>query len=197
MPFTSYADLQTSVASWLKRTNLNSSIPDFIALAESKLNNRLRVRQMRTSFSVTPTQPFITLPGNYQEAIKLKYGTTSLDFLSENLASDDMNQNCDVTQYTIAGNQIWLLGFIDSTSKFTMSYYAAIEALSTTNTSNWLLEDAPNIYLYASLMAAEPFIKNDQRLAIWGALLKEALDDIESNDDAGQHSGSSLTMRAG
>lgn len=197
MPFTSYADLQTSVASWLKRTNLNSSIPDFIALAESKLNNRLRVRQMRTSLSVTPTQPFITLPGNYQEAIKLTYGTTPLDFLSENLATPDMNQNCDVTQYTISGNQIWLLGFIDSKSKFTMAYYAAIESLSTTNPSNWLLQDAPNIYLYASLMAAEPFIKNDQRLAIWGALLKEALDDIESNDDSGQHSGSSLTMRAG
>jgi hypothetical protein len=176
---------------------LNDSIPDFIALAEVKLNNRLRVRQMRTSFSVTPTQPFITLPGNYQEAIKLTYGTTPLDFLSENLATPDMNQNCDVTQYTIAGNQIWLLGVIDSTSKFIMSYYAAIEALSTSNTSNWLLEDAPNIYLYASLIEAEPFIKNDQRLAVWVQMLQSALDDIESNDDSGQHSGSSLTMRAG
>jgi hypothetical protein len=197
MPFISYADLQTSVGRWLKRTNLNDSIPDFIALAEVKLNNRLRVRQMRTSFSVTPTQPFITLPGNYQEAIKLTYGTTALDFLSENLATIDMNQNCDVTQYTIAGNQIWLLGVIDSTSKFTMSYYAAIEALSTTNTSNWLLEDAPNIYLYAALIEAEPFIKNDQRIAMWVQMLQSALDDIESNDDSGQHSGSSLTMRAG
>jgi hypothetical protein len=197
MPFASYSDLQDSIAGWLKRTNLSARIPDFIALAEAKLNNRLRVRQMRTSFSVTPTQPFITLPGDYQEAIRLKYGKTKLTFLSENLAIDDMNQNCDVTQYTIVGNKIWLLGVIDSTSIFTMWYYQAIESLSTSNTSNWLLEDAPNIYLYASLIEAEAWVKNDPRIATWAQLLESAFNDIESNDDAGQHSGSDMTMRAG
>jgi hypothetical protein len=197
MPLASYADLQTSVGRWLKRTNLNDSIPDFIALAEVKLNNKLRVRQMRNYMSVTPTTPFVTLPGDYQEGIRLTYGKTKLEFISENLATAEMNQNCDVAQYTIIGGKVWLLGFIDGATKFTLHYYQQIESLSDTNTSNWLLEDYPNVYLYSALLQAEAFIKNDPRMVTWAQMLQDSLDDIESSDDAGQHSGSSLTMRAG
>jgi hypothetical protein len=197
MPFGSYDELQTAVGRWLKRTNLNDSIPDFIALAEAKLNTKIRVRQMRTFFSITPTQPFVSLPGDYAEAIRLTYGTRRMDFISENLATEQMNRDGQTDEFTIAGNKIWLLTYVDGQTKMTLHYYQNIESLSESNTSNWLLEDAPNIYLYAALVEAEPFIKNDDRIAIWAQMLQAALDDLERNDDSGQHSGSALSMRAG
>jgi hypothetical protein len=195
MPFQSYSDLQASVARWLKRNNLSDAAPDFIALAEARLNRKIRVRQMRTWYTVTPTQQFITLPGDYNEAIRLTYGDQKLDFRSEDSAEQWMEERGFGNEYTIAGNRIWLLTAVDGTTKFTLHYYQQIEALSTSNTSNWLLEDAPDIYLYASLLEAEPYIKNDERIAVWTAALTTALQDLEDNDQSGQYSGSALTMK--
>ena len=39
MALANYSDLQSAVAGWLNRTDLTSQIPDFIALAESKLDS--------------------------------------------------------------------------------------------------------------------------------------------------------------
>lgn len=196
MPFSSYADLQASVGRWLKRNNLSDAAPDFIALAEARLNRRIRVRQMRNYYYNTPSQPFVTLPGDYNEAVRLTYAGRPLDFISEVAADECMNNVDGMNKYTIAGNKIWLLTAIDGTSKLALHYYQGIEALSDTNTSNWLLEDAPDIYLYASLLEAEPFIKNDERIAVWSQALETAIKDLHDNDRDSQYSGSSLGMRA-
>ena len=196
MPFNSYSDLQASIGRWLKRNNLSDSAPDFIALAEVRLNRRLRVRQMRNYYFNTPSQPFVTLPGDYNEAIRLTYGDKPLTFVSEAAADACMNNVDGLNKYTIAGNKIWLLTSIDGSSKLALHYYQGIEALSDTNTSNWLLEDAPDIYLYASLLEAEPFIKNDERIAVWSQALETAIKDLHDNDRDSQYPGGTLSMRA-
>lgn len=196
MAIKTYADLQASVGRWLKRNNLSDAAPDFITLAEARLNRRLRVRQMRTSMSLTPTQPLVSLPGDYNEMIRVDYAGKKLDLTSENIADACMNQGGDWRQFTIAGNNLWLLTYVDGSSKLTMQYYQQLEALSDSNTSNWLLEDGPDIYLYASLLEAEPYIKNDDRIPIWRAALETAMADISANDDSGQYSGSSLAMKS-
>src|ERR1700760_175799 len=155
MSIQTYSDLQASVASWLKRTNLTAQIPDFITLAESRLNRRLRVRQMRTWYAVTPSQPFVSLPGDYNEMIRVMYGTQRLDFTSEDIADPWMNEGGQQNQFTIAGNSIWLLTYVDGATKLSMHYYAQLPTLSDANTTNWLLEDGPDIYLYAALLEAE------------------------------------------
>lgn len=195
MPFGSYTDLQSSVARWLKRTNLNDQIPDFIALAEVRLNRRLSVRQMRTWYSVTPSQPFVTLPGDWNRPIRVMYGEQRLDFTSENIADPIMTEGGQWNQFTIAGNKLWMLTNIDGLTKLTLHYLQNIEPLSDSNTSNWLLEDAPDLYLYASLLEAEVFIKNDERIQVWTAALERAIGDLETNDEASQYGGSSLAMK--
>ena len=194
MPFASFDDLQASIGRWLKRNNLQDSAADFIALAEARLNRRLKVRQMRTSFSVTPTTNFVTLPGDYNEAIRLTYGNHRLDFISEDTADACLEKFDCANKYSIVGDKIWLLTKT-SGAKLTVHYYQDIEPLSDTNTSNWLLEDAPDIYLYGSLVEAEAFIKNDERVAGWKAALDTAIADLQQNDCDSQHSGSSLAMR--
>ena len=46
MAFTSYSDLKTTIAGYLARSDLTSQIPDFISLAELRLQRDLRIRQM-------------------------------------------------------------------------------------------------------------------------------------------------------
>mgnify|MGYP003316438676 CR=1 FL=1 len=52
MALANYTDLKTSIADWLNRADLDGKIPDFIALAESTLNDILRSADMVTSATV-------------------------------------------------------------------------------------------------------------------------------------------------
>jgi len=38
MSIATYSELQTAVADWMHRTDLTAKIPDFITLAESRIN---------------------------------------------------------------------------------------------------------------------------------------------------------------
>ena len=46
MAIDSYTKLKTSVATWLDRDDLTDNIPDFISLAEDRINRHIRVRSM-------------------------------------------------------------------------------------------------------------------------------------------------------
>src|SRR5262245_15894630 len=65
MAITTYAQLQTAIASWLARSDLTATIADFITLFEAAANRRLRVRQMETSTNLTPSSGAATLPTDY------------------------------------------------------------------------------------------------------------------------------------
>jgi len=55
MPFTSYSDLKTTVASYLARSDLTTVIPDFVRLAEERLRRDIRTRQMLVVAIATTT----------------------------------------------------------------------------------------------------------------------------------------------
>jgi hypothetical protein len=47
-----------------------------------------------------------------------------------------------------------------------------------TNSTNWLLTLAPDLYLYGTLLEASPYIQNDERLAVWGSALVTVIDQL-------------------
>jgi hypothetical protein len=71
----------------------------------------------------------------------------------------------------------------DTTYDGELTYYAKIPSLSDSNTSNWLLAYAPDLYLYGALVEAEPYLKNDERIAVWGELYLRVIADIEVADE--------------
>ena len=69
MALTNYSDLKTTVANYLGRSDLTNQIPDFISLAETRLNRVLRVRQMLQTATATTTANDATvgLPSDFLE----------------------------------------------------------------------------------------------------------------------------------
>ena len=43
MALTTNADLQAAIADWLNRSDLSAQIPDFLTLAQLKINRRLSI----------------------------------------------------------------------------------------------------------------------------------------------------------
>lgn len=199
MSIGSYSELQTSIAGWLKRTNLADRIPDFITLAEASMNRQLRVRQMATTYIRTTDQRIITLPDEFLEAEKVEVDGRTLAYIDRfDVSSADLvNERTDRKQYTLVGNSIWLLTGVAKPSRFVLFYFQRITPLSDDIPQNWLLEDAPDAYLYGSLLQAEPYLKNDARVAIWNQLYGAALQGLQLQNDQSRTQGSALVQRAG
>lgn len=74
-------------------------------------------------------------------------------------------------------------------------YWRRIPDLSDTNTTNWLLDKYPDVYRYASLAAAEGYLKNDPRLPLWASAAVQGLQEIAEHDEHDRFSGGPLQSR--
>ena len=54
MALSTYAELQTSIANWLNRSDLSTEITgDFIVLTEKDINSKLRIRKMISETAIS------------------------------------------------------------------------------------------------------------------------------------------------
>lgn len=58
----------------------------------------------------------------------------------------------------------------DDTYPFEVVYYEQPPLLDETTQTNWLTDHAPRLLLYAVLLEATPFLKNDARIPTWQAM---------------------------
>lgn len=199
MSISTYSDLQTSLANWLHRSDLTALIPDFIALAEAKLSGDLQARSMevRTTLTTTAGNAYVTLPTDMLEMHRLTVQSDPVYVLSYR-SPDELQQDYPYTTtgkpavFAILGSEMQLAPIPDSAYTLELTYKQKIPALSNSNTSNWLLAQWPNAYLYGALCAAQPYIANDQRLQTFQALYQEAVDGINGID---WYSGTTMKVR--
>jgi len=189
MDLSTYSGLKAAIADYLNRDDMTSVIPGFITLAEAKFNRKMRTRQMiKRATAVIDSQSF-AYPADWLEAKEFILSTnpiTHMEFVTElqakGLQSTDIVSPGKPRYYTIIGSQIEVIGTPDTSYSGVLTYYAKIPALSDSNTSNWLLAYAPDLYLYGALLESAPYLKDDERLAIWGQMYIDSKADIELAD---------------
>jgi hypothetical protein len=203
---TTYAELQTATANWLDRTDLTARIPEFIDLAEANFNRVIRQPDMISkddSFSIAGR--YTTLPTNTLEIVRIVLDLTPvivLEYLTpEEISTRRIVMSSTGKPYyftTIGGatNQLEVLPSPDSTYTSSIVYYTRIAALTDAATSNWLLAAHPDIYLFGTLVEAEPYLKNDERMPMWTARLDRALNDLKLQGQRERHTASGLRMRS-
>lgn len=79
------------------------------------------------------------------------------------------------------GNAIYLNCNTDYA--YRMVYYAGIPSLSGANQTNWLILRNPNVYLYATLLELAPYLKDDDRINVWGSGYQNAIAALQRQDD--------------
>ena len=205
MAISNYAELQTATANWLDRTDLTDRIPEFIDLAESTFNRTIRNRQMITkNDSYSLDGRYVNLPTDTLEVIRIVVDVNpqiTLQYLTpEEIAEMRSSTSTGRPQYyTVIGgstNQIELLRSPDQTYTSSIVYYTKIPALSDSATTNWLLTNNPDIYLFGTLVEAFPYLMNDERMPMWNARLDKALNELKLQGEREMHTGSSLRMRS-
>jgi hypothetical protein len=96
--------------------------------------------------------------------------------------------------YTVIANELQLGPTPDSVQTIEMLFYETFQALSVSNPTNWVITNAPDVYLYGALLEAEPFIMNDARVQLWATAFRQSIADIQEQDNKDRHSGSALRV---
>lgn len=201
MAISTYSELKTAVADWLNRADLTAAIPNFIQLAEAKFNRELRTRQQVKRAYATLTGQYIQIPTDWLEAINLQLNVTPvrvLDFVTLDQA-DRIRANrygeTNADAYTIVGEQLEVVPPVGANTEIDMTYYMKIPALSDGNPTNWLLTAWPDLYVYATLVHAAPYLKEDERVTLWKGMADQLLEEIRLSDERAKHSGGPLRAR--
>ena len=197
MTIATYSDLKTAIGNWTHRSESDDRVAEFIALAEAKLNRELRVRQMETALASTAlSSGLITRPTDAVGFKALWSDTDNYPPVEQKSLEFVLSHDSDgsVPRYYAWDRDY--LHFDTSSGTVAGVYYTAIAALTTTNTTNWLLTAHPDVYLMTALAEFGRYSGHKNALQ-WIAESKALMAELNAHDSKNRFSGNSLTVRVG
>lgn len=201
MALSTYSELQASIADFLNREDLTSAITDFIRLGEAQMQRDIEHWRMEKRAEVTLTDRYTALPDDIVRPLSM-YITganrplipiTRQEMQNKRYANGDAAGR--ETYYSITGGEIEI--FPSPTGgTLELNYIGKIPALADDNTSNWLLSEAPDVYLYGALSQTAPYLKDDERLIVWSTLYTNAVNALNMASQDTKWGGQGLKMRS-
>ena len=205
MALDTYDNLKSEIASFLNRDDLTANIDTFIDLAETRHARDLRIRKMEavsTSITTVAGTQSYDLPTGYLELRYAMLQTSPYTMLQYMTPADFFRVYNEgegtgmPVYYTIVGKKIYLGHSPDSANVLELGFFQRATALSSSNTTNDILTNFPDLYLYGSLAETSPFLMQDERLAVWSSLYKEGVRTANESAQRGRVSAAPLQMSA-
>src|SRR3990167_2951986 len=183
-----FALLQSDVAAALQRTDLTARIVEFISNAEFAIARSIRPRGFEryttSTFVVGASGAVVDQPARlmgmiswYALADSAGTATGSIRYPVRRRSYSfcrAYNPNASTTGRPLfwadAGDAQFLVAPSPSVAfEFELNYYERLAPLSASNTTNWLTDNCPQLLLYASLIESAPYLRDDERIAVWQA----------------------------
>lgn len=193
-PIMTYSSLFTDIQSYLDRasdTGLTSQIPSFINLGSIRCARELKTLGFKAVYvnSFVTASAVVPKPARWRETISFNIGSgggnnvrsplfpRSYEFCRSYWPNDTVAESSSPPLYYADYDfNHWLIAPTPYTSiPYEVSVYENPVPLSDINQTNWLSENAPDLILYASLIEAEPFVKNYELIQVWKANFDRAL----------------------
>lgn len=181
MSIATYAELVTALdgaSGYLHRGDLTAKIPDFIRVAESRINRKLRVLLQETESTLTATigSRLMSVPTLFGTPVALWLETyeprDELIYRAPNdLPVTDTNGGSDF--YTVDGDNIATENPADIAYSYTLRYWTKFDIASTS--TNTVLTNYPDIYIYGTLVASTAWTQDMSQLQFWAQQRDEAM----------------------
>jgi hypothetical protein len=185
MAFTNYGTLKTAISSWLNRDDsvTVAVIPDFIRLATVRINRDLSGVRERATQSISSEYTSFTPPIGGLESISLDglgpIEITTMDRLDYIIGANGGNAGRPLfgtfIPSTGGGGVLRVCPAPDATYTANIIYAPQYPAFTLDADTNDILDDHPDLYLYGALAESAPFLKDDERAALWEQKYKSGL----------------------
>jgi hypothetical protein len=184
MSLSTLTELKADIAEWLADDTLGANIPNFITLGEARLNRKLRHKSMMQSADITlsTVNKYVALPTGWMETISFNndLGEAIEAVTFEELEDLGYGASGGRPEYYVINDQINFERVGGSALVYPMTYWKRLDIAA--DETNEVLTNHPDCYLYSSLMAAEPFLKNDSRTTLWAELATSAIKEANSQN---------------
>ncbi len=197
-----YSSLLNDLRNYLERgatlatdPSVYVQLPSLIGLAERRLARELKIQGTVSVASSTMTQgqPTYPKPDRWRETVSIRVGTGAGYNVTQEVfprAYEYMRQywpNQTLTGtprfYADYDYQHWFFAPTPSDDfPYEIIYYELPPLLGEDVQTNWFTEYAPNALLYASLLEAAPFLKNEEIIPIWQGFYDRAIAALNGED---------------
>lgn len=159
-----------------------SQIPRFIMLAENRIASEVRGLGQIKIVNGTMEGAVMAKPLRWREtaSMNVSIGTVRKILFERGyeycrVFAPDSSRTGEPRYYCDYGYEHWMVvPTPPSQYPFEICYYERPEPLSESRQTNWTTQNAPQLILYASLLEAMPFLKNDERIQTFQAFYQSA-----------------------
>ena len=163
-------------------------LPRLITLGERRIARELKIqgfiRPIQTN--LTPGVAVYAKPDRWRDTISMTVANQPIFARSyEYIRSywPDEAETGEPQFYADYDYQHWLIAPTPTVSQvLEILYYEQPRFLGDDFQTNWLTEYAPDLLLYATLLEATPFLKNDTRVQLWQAMYDRAAQALSGED---------------
>lgn len=197
-----FTELQSDVRNYLERGYsavldpiVFEQIPRLITLAERRITADLKLQGFIVAVNSTMQNGVAVYPkpDRWRETVSINFGTgaqnntrkpvfaRSYEYVRNYWPND--TQTGEPKFYADYDYKHWIIAPTpDDDYPFEVVYYELPALLSDENQTNWLTEYAPQLLLYGTLLEATPFLKNDERIAVWQGFYDRSLAALGQED---------------
>jgi hypothetical protein len=190
-----YSSLLVDVRRYLERGFTAESdqivyeqLPRLVTLGERRIARELKLQ----GFIRAMTMPFqagvgvYLKPDRWRETISMTVSNRPIFARSYEYLRNYWPDEAATAQpefYADYDYQHWLFAPTPATAQtLEVLYYEQPRLLDEEFQTNWLTEYAPDLLLYATLLEASPFLKNDERIATWQNMYDRAAKALSGED---------------
>jgi len=199
---TTFTTLQQDIRRYLERGFTLASdqivyeqIPRLINLAERRIARELKVQGLINVITSTmvPGLAVYPKPDRWRTTVSFNFGTgdqgneynqlfpRSYEYIRSYWP--DRTQTEAPQFYADYDYNNWIVAPTpDAAYPFEVLVYQLLPLLDDASQTNWLTEYAPQVLLYASLLEATPFLKNDERIPIWQQMYDRSAQALNGED---------------
>jgi hypothetical protein len=163
-------------------------LPRLVTLGERRIARELKIEGFIQAV-VTPLQPGVPVymkPDRWRDTISMSVDNQPVFARSYEYCRHywpDEASTGTPEFYADYDYQHWLLVPTPATAQtLEILYYEQPRLLGEEFQTNWLTEYAPDLLLYATLLEATPFLKNDDRIQTWQGMYDRAAQAINGED---------------
>lgn len=189
-----YDSLVADISSYLERTDQATleKIPTFIMLAEQVIASEIKfLGNLNVSTSALNVgQAIVQKPARWHKTVSMNVTVggkrqpvflRKYEYLKEYWP--DSSQTDIPLYYCDYDYEHWLIAPTpDDSYDFEVLFYQRVQPLDSSNQTNWFTVYAPQALLYGSLLQAMPFLKNDERIAMWQQQYSAIMGTLKAED---------------